>query len=811
MRSLLSDFRFALRLLAKAPGFVCIAVLTLALGIGASSTVLSLAKSLVLDPLSYPEADRLVDVWSHHRFQQPLSAPDFLDLARRNGSFTAMAAFRFERLNLGGDSSESIMGVMGTPQLLPILGVPPALGRWFSQEDGASDTPRAVILSHGLWKSRFGGDPGILGRSLRMNGGDVQIVGVMPEDFLFQAARSRGRDPQIFVPLHLEMNEQRRSSHSLESIARLQSGVSLEQADADIRSLGVQLAQEHPQTNQHKPFSVRSCVRETTQDARSRLPLLLGAVALVLLMACANVASLLLARGSHRQTEFAVRFALGATRGAVIRLCLAESAILTFAGCLGGVVIAAFGVRFLHGVMVVPLPPGTSFRIDSVLLAIGGVLALVTTFIAGLPAALAAARAALFETLKDGGRGHAGSRTRRHFLHQLVAIQILLAFLLLNGAFVLSSSYLKVWKHNGALSSDRTITAGITLKGERFSQGPSRTRFWEQYLERVQALPGVKAAALTTKLPLEGGNNWGVLVEGETYDPAVDRPMVERSDISPGYFEAMAIQLLRGSAPQWKLPETSNASDAASAIRMVPTVVNQAFTQHYWPGQNPLGKRFWGNNPKPDEIYIVVGEAVNVRQWGPEEACIPEMYLPYPAAPRFDAFLVVRGEGVILFPALSRALASQDGDLALFQVRTMERVLGDATRDRRVMMQVINGFMGLAVLLALVGIYGTLSYNIARQQREVGIRMVLGAGRREILGLFLRQLLPVVAVGLVLGVIGCLATLRFVRGFVYQVDPANPWMLAGVALLLLAASAITAWWPAWRSSRMHPNEALRGE
>jgi putative ABC transport system permease protein len=797
----MQDLRFALRHLAKSRAFTAVAILTLAVGLGAATAMYSALRALVVEPFTYPRADRLVMVWSGDGW--PLSTPDYFDLKDQATSFTAFGVYTPRPANLGGANAQSVLSVSCTPGVLKAFGVAPVLGRVFGDEDEAPGAPPVAVMSHRLWQQSFAGDPGLVGRRVRINGSEVTVVGIMPASFEFAAPWMRTEACELWLPLQLQRGDGDRGSHWLCGLARLKDGVSVGAADAEIKAIGVRLKAAYPETNAQKALLVRSLHGEMTRFVGSRVWMLFGAVALVLLVACANVASMLLARNARRQGEFGVRIALGATRSHLIRLALTESLVLALAGALAGLGVAYAGIRVLQVIAPVSGARKAAMGLDGGVLLFALGLTVLTAVLAGLPPALAAMRIAVTDLLRTEGRGTAGSRARHHILRGLIIAQVAVAFILANGAALFSASYVKLLAANDQLATDHVVSGELALRGGRYAKKEARTQFCEQLAARVAALPGVTAAGTTTKLPLEGGSNTGILVNDETFDPTAKRVLAEVSSITPGYFAAAGIALLRG-----RTLEPGDAGDKEIGV-----VVNRALADKCWPGKDPLGRVIRGNNPQPWFTAHVVGVVDNVRQWGPEMDPQPEIYWAPDRAWGETVFLLARSAQPAsqLAGALRHTVAALDPDLPLSRIRTLRDVVTQATQGQRVVTGLVDFFMAAALGLVAVGLYGTLSYHVLQRTREIGVRLAVGAGRRNIVFLVFGQGARWVLAGVVLGTAGALGLALLLRSMIYGVNPLNPGTLLIGAAAVAAAAVLACWLPARKASRVDPMVALRAE
>ena len=798
------DLCFGARMLRKSPGFTALAVLTLGLGIGATATLFGVFNSLVLNPFPYPCADRIAYLWSGDGW--PLSAPDFEDIRQQNKSFATLGGYTPCRCNLGLDTPASVYAVRCTADVLPSFGMAPALGRLIEAADEQPGAPRVAVISDTLWKRLFAGDPAVLGRVVRLDGNDYTVVGVMPPDFEFQSAWHNGHDCELWTPFSPIRVNGGRDNHWFLGVGRLKEGVTVAAADAEIKAIGARLSKEYPDSNLRKAFLVRSLQEQMTQETRSGTLLLFSAAAMLLLVACANVASLLLARGTQRQGEFGVRLALGGGRRDIVRLLLSESLLLALLGSGVGILLARWGLVLMQQVIPATLIIGArreALQLNGPVLAFSVGVAAVTAVLFGLLPALTAARTPVMETLKGDGRSQTGTGLRHRFLWHLVAGQVALALVLGNLGVLLFSSYLNVLKANRDLVTDHVVTAQISLKGDNYKKKADRRSFWEDMFGRIRALPGVEAVGITSKLPLEGGNNSSVLVDDQVYDPAIRRPVVEVSNISPDYFASMGIPILRGRAP-------GPNDGEKNAMRVA---INQTLAEKCWPGQDPIGKRIRANDRTPWYEATVVGVVGDVRQWGPEEPVQWEVYFPYVRSAGSEVTLVVRASGDAhrLITSLHSTVAAMDHDLPLADVRTMSEVVGKATGPRRFLTQMVSVFMGTTLLLAMVGVYGTLSYVVSQRQREIGIRMALGAVRRDIMQFVMRLGAFWVLAGLGGGVALTVGVSFLVRSFIYGVNALNPLMLSSGLLVVGGAAALACLVPAWRAAKVEPMEALHHE
>lgn len=798
MFSLFQDLRYGFRRLRKTPGFTLIASLTLAIGVGSAVSIFSVLNALVFDPFPYPNSDRIAYLWSSEG--RPFSMPDYEDVRDQNQSFEEIGVHRPDRFNLGGESPESVLGAYCTAGVLRVLDMQPVLGRWLEEADEKPGAPPVAVISHSLWMRKFASDTQIVGKSIRLNGNPITVVGVMPPRFEFPSPW--GGECDLWTPLDPSQRRSR-GSHWLLCIGRLKPGVALQTADAEIKTIGVQLAKEYPDTNRKTPFVVHSLFKEMTQGGASELLILSGAVVMVLLVSCANVASMLLAMNAHRQTEFGVRIALGASRGRILHLLLSECLLLGFLGCGLGVLFAFWGVDAIRQLIPAALARREAMRIDAPVLAFSVVLTFLTVLLFGLPPAFTAARASLLETLKQTGKSQTGSRIRHRFLKGLIVIQIALALMLANGAALLSASYLNVLKTNKSLDTEFVLSSEIVLDQARYPTDEARNRFWNQLVGRARILPGVQSAAVTSKLPLEGGRNNTYLLDDWAYETGVERPWAEYSYISSNYFTVMDIPLLRGRL----------LSEEDGAGEVIHVVVNRAFVEKYWPNQDPLGRRIRPNDPQAKYTAMVVGVVEDMRQWGAERPPVPEIYYHCSQNGASCLSLVVRTmtEAAGFVPLLRRELAALDSDLPLANIRTMKEVVGASMHSRRFVTQLIDTFMAIALILCAVGVYGTLSYQLLQRTREIGLRMALGAGPRQIAAFVFRQAGVWTIVGLILGFVGTVVLSYFIRSLFFGVSSLNPYALALGLGLSGGAAGLACLIPAWRAVRLHPVEALRCE
>ena len=551
----MNDLRFAFRMLVKNPGFTAVAMLTLALGIGANTAIFSVFKALVLEPLPYPDALRLVHVWKSDiaiRDNMPLSGPDYFDLREQSSCFEALGAYTTTWHNLGGNKPKRIQGILCTAGLLHALGVQPALGRWFTEAEEQAGTRRVVVLSHRLWQERYGGDPALVGRTIVVNGEAHEVVGITPPGFQFLSPWYRGNPFEVWTPLVLSRDEKERNWCYYLGLGRLKPDLPiracLQAAQTELRTIGQRVAEAHPNTHHRKVFWAMPILFQCVgANILSRLLLLFLIAGSVLLVACANVAGMLLAKGADRQAEVAIRFALGASRARIIRQWLVEILVLALIGGLAGAWLAAGGLGFLREMLPADLPRADGIRMDLWVLLFTLALSVVTAFLCGVAPALTVSRARPIEVIKGGGlSGGFGGQSRRRLLPKLAVGQLAIALCLGNIAILLLLSYRRVLDSPQGFDEQRVLTADVFLWGSRYEKPEQKTRFWRQLLERAEALPGVDAAAVTTKLPLEGGRNGEVLVAGEFFDLQSKRPLTEMSWVSPRYFHAMGIPLLAG-------------------------------------------------------------------------------------------------------------------------------------------------------------------------------------------------------------------------------------------------------------------------
>jgi len=802
MRDFWVDVRYGLRLLSRAPTFTAVAVLTLALGIGANTAIFSVANKVLWSPLPYADADRLVYLNERSKKAENISIsfPDYFDWKAQSQAFDGMALMHRRAFTLsGGEQPERLVGAEASWDFFPVLGVRPVLGRTFTREEDRIGADPTVVLSHALWKGTFGGDPNVAGRTLRLDNASYTIVGVMGPDLDLPS-----RETQLWVPVGLRPDalaaQGRRNHPGMYGVARLKPGVTVEQAAASLETIAQRLEQQYPENAGVRPI-VTSLRAELVRDWSDSLLLLLGAVGLVLLIACANVAHLLLARAAGRRTEMAVRAALGAGRTRLLRQLLAEGLLLAGLGASLGLVFAIWGVDLLAGILPGNVPRLAEARIDRVVLAFTSVISLLGGLIFTLFPAFQGSRLDLQDALKAGGRGALGGGHRLR--GALVVGEMALAMTLLIGAGLLLHSLWRVLEADPGFSAERLTTMQISLSEAQYGRRSQVAGFYTALLERTAALPGVEACGVTSTLPISGNLNRTLMVPADRPPPPSNEiPIVEFIGVSSGYFQAMGIPLRSG---RWFNERDVETSESV-------TIVDATLAERFWPGQDAVGRqmRYGGSADSP--AITVVGVVGHVKNRGVDADSGMQMYAPY-GQTRFNSLaLVVRTRADSDPTSAVRATVRQlDAEVPISNVRAMDQVIGEHNASRQASAMLLGGFAASALLLAAVGLYGVLAYAVAQRTQEIGIRMALGARRADVLGLVLGHGMRLTLAGVVLGWIGSLALARFLGGFLFGVQPVDPATFTLLSAVLAGVAFVACYLPARRAATTDPMVALRYE
>ena len=817
---LLRDLRYAMRNLRQRPGFTAIAVLTLALGIGATSAIFSVVNGVLLRPLPYQAAAELVLLrggWDGHP-DAALSEAEYWDYKERQRTLTGMGAYAGGSLTLTGSGApERLDAGFVTADLLPVLGVAPVMGRGFLPEEDLPGRPAVTLLSDGLWRRRFGADPGVVGRIVRLDDEPVTVVGIMPPGFQLPS-HFTGTGAELWSLLQLDpaSNRGERGWHYLDVVGRRRSGVAPEAANREAAALMAAMKAEYPSEYQASFSGTASAVEaEVVGEAKPAILVLLGAVALLLLIACANVASLLLARAEARQREIAVRSALGADRSRIVSQLLTESLLIALAGGALGLLLAEWGLRALVATAPASIPRLDAIAIDGLVLGFTLVVAIGTGVLFGLAPALHAVRPDLAASLIDGARGGTAGAVRQRFRRGLVVGQIALALMLLTGSGLLVRSFLRLRAVDPGFDPQRVLTAQLEISPLRYERSDQVRAFYAELLRRIEQIPGVTSAGTARALPMTGQleiGDWSFLLEGRFSSPPLPSEWIaaDWQVTSPGYFETMRVPVLAGRGLE--------EADRTGGTPVM--VINQTLAQKVWPAGNAVGQRVLLGGGDTDSVYrTVVGVVGDVRHRGLNADPRPEMYLPHQQFPAGTGtatrslYLVVRtsGDPLALTPALRAAVAGLDPDAPLSQVQTMEQALGSWAAERRLTMLIVTGFATVALLLGAVGIYGVMAHLVVQRTREIGIRIALGALPREILRLVLRQGAWLAGLGITAGVLGALAVTRLLAGLLFRTPPTDPVTFAGMALLLAAVATVASVVPALRATRVDPINALRAE
>jgi putative ABC transport system permease protein len=801
METLLKDIRYGVRTLLKTPGFTAAAVIALALGIGANTAIFSVVNAVLLRPLPFQQSDQLVMVWEKRaqlgRERNVVSPPDFNDWRAQNQVFEDMAAFSGQGFNLGaGTEPERIQGAGVSPSLFSILRVQPRLGRAFQADEDRPNSNPVVIIGSALWQRSFASDPEIVGKTIKLDEKAYTVVGVMPADFVFPDRRA-----EIWVPLTLSPEDaNNRGGHNLRVVARLKPGVTLQQARTEMDSITAQLEQQYKVNTGHRA-NVFSLYDEVVAGARPALLVLLGAVAFVLLIACANVANLLFARSSARQKEMAIRTALGARRSRIIRQLLTESVILAITGGIVGVLLALWGLDLLLAIGGNSIPRVKEIKLDSWVLGFSILISLATGLLFGLVPALQASKPDLNETLKEGGRSASGSirhnRTRSFFVIAEVAI----CLVLLIGAGLMLRSFARVVSVSPGFNPDNLLSMNLALSGSRYGGAEQVASFYQRALERLSSLPGVQSAAATSGLPMAGGFGSRYFgIEGRPPQPAGQGFNANVNLTTPGYFQTMNIPLIQG--------RDFDQRDVMKAPEVV--IINQDMVRRYWPDEDPIGKRLAvGNGP----WRTVVGVVGDVKQAGLDIETRPEMFWPYYQLPLSFSTFVVRtsGDPEAMTSGVRRAMQDIDEALPLYDIKPVNEVISESVAPRRFNMLLLSIFAGLALVLAAVGLYGVISYSVSQRTHEIGIRMALGASHKSVLRLVVGQGMILALIGVGIGVIASFFLTKFMATLLFGVSATDPLTFVGISVLLTGVSIVASFIPARRAMKVDPMVALRYE
>ena len=812
MESFLQDCRYAVRILARSPGFTLIAVLALALGIGANSAIFSIVNAVILKPLPYDKPEQLVQLWM--RFtgigipndQNWVSAPEFVDL-QQNQSLSHLAALSGSSFNINiSGAPERIDAAVVSTSFFPMLGVQAQLGRVFLPEEGLHGREHVVLLSYGLWKRRFGGDPAIPGRKLIMNGQSYLVVGVLPPDFQLPL------EAEVWTPLVFsadDLSPNNRGSHQYQVIARIKPGLSLEQARADMDVVSKRIIEQHREYDyQRVNFRVLTIplLEQQVGDIKTALWVLMSAVGLVLLIACANVANLLLVRASSREREIAVRQALGVSRWRLIRQLLTESAMLGLAAGAIGLLLGFGALRVLTTLAATSFPRVVEARMDLRVLVFTLLISLGTGILFGLAPAFSS-RHVTHDALKEGGRGGTAGAGSQRLRGALVVAEVALSLTLLVGAGLLIRSFLRLQEVDTGFRPEGVLTMRVSLPEEKYTKVEQTRTFYRELLDRIRRLPGVDVVGGATGLPLtDAGWSGTTTVDSQAVQPQDASPEADQRPVFPGYFEALGIAVVRGRY----FDQRDNETAAPVAI------IDETMAQTYWPKEDPIGKRIkQGGRQSPQPWRTIVGVVRHVRYRTLESPSRVEFYWPYEQTsfPLASMSLAIHtsSDPRSLAGVVQREVQALDPDQPVYRIRTMNELMAESVARRRLSMFLLAIFAGLALALAAVGIYGIMSYTVAQRAHEVGIRMALGASSADVVRMVLGQSLGLTIGGILVGLAGSLALTNFLSSLLFNVKATDAATFLLVALILAIVALIASFVPAYRATTVDPVNALREE
>jgi putative ABC transport system permease protein len=806
MTTFIQDLRFALRMLRKNPGFTMVAVLTLALGIGANSAIFSFVNAVLLRPLPYQDADRLVFL-SESSEQVPgmsIAMENFKDWRASNAVFENMFAYRAEDVVLTGSGEPERLRLREiTAELFPTLGVKPILGRPLTPEDDKIGAARTVLLSDGFWARKFGRDPQVIGKQLILDGQSYEVIGVIP------SSRFHGswRRFDVFSSLWRRADEfggpANRGSHpGIYAYARMKRGVTIDQARTEMSGIASRLAKQYPDSNGGNSIAVAPLLLAVVEDVRPSLLLLMGAVGFVLLIACANVANLLLARASERKKEISIRRALGAGRWQIVRQLLTESVLLAMIGGALGILLAQWLTAAVASSGIANVPRIEDVSVDRGVITFTLGLSILTGLFFGIFPALQAWRANVNDALKAGGRGGSAGAGHGRLRDGLVVAEVAISLMLLVGTGLMIKSMYRVMEADPGFASAHVFTSRFGLPEAKYKDDAQRRQFVQQLVEKARAIPGVEIAGVRN--PLLGGNQEGFAIEGRPIPPMDKIPSVDFARVTPDALQAMGVRLLHGRY------FTDHDNETSQRV----CIIDQDMARQYWPNDDAVGKRIITELPKqgePPKWISVVGVVSHVKNYGVDQPSRVETYIPYAQNPSDGAVIVLRStaDPATLAAGVRDALRSLDPDVPLFNVQTLEEVVGETVAPRRLSVILLSAFAALALTLAAIGIYGVMSYAVSQRTQEFGIRMALGARSADVLRLVLRSGMSLLIIGVGIGLAGAFYLSRFLESMLFQVPPTDVWTYLSIVVLLSGVALLACYLPARRATRVDPLVALR--
>jgi len=797
---LFQDVRFAGRLLRKHPAFTAVAVVVLALGVGATSAMFTIVHAVMLRPLPFRDPGHVLELYETVEGSlTTLSPPNLLDWKAQNVTFSGIAAYDEGTVTLtGGFEPERVSATRVDPELFDLLGVAPVRGRAVTADDANPGGPSVVVIGHGFWQRRFGADESALGRTLTLDGRSVEVVGIMPRGFTFP------EDNNLWLPLWFTGDELRpgqRGAHYARAIGRLKPGLTVQQAIDDLNRIEARIAEQHPSVEGYGAWA-RPVLQAMVGRVQRPLLMLLGAVGFVLLIACANVSNLLLARASARRAEIAMRSALGAGRGRIVRQLLVESLLLACAGGIAGLLLAAWGVRTLQAILPGDLPRAGALGVNTTVLVFTLAVSMTAGIVFGLVPAFHASSGDLASVLKDARRGSGSGAGRLAFQRSMVAVQVALALILLAGAGLALRSFDRLTRIDPGFDPSNAMAVRLSLPEARYPDAASVVRFYEHFVGALRELPGVEAAGAVTRSPLSGSFAGSFTIPGR---PDADDRVAQVRAATPGYFDALRIPVRRG--------RTFEARDRAGAAPVA--IISESAARRFWPGRDPLGERlrihvstgFAG----PEPVRTIVGVAGDVKLRSLDAAATPVFYVPHSqyVSDSMTAFVRAVGDPGPLAPMIRGRVANLDPELAISSLRPAADLVSSSIAQPRFRMLLLGLFAAIALALAAVGLYGVMAFAVAQRRHEIGVRLALGADRPDVLRLVFRQGLVPVAAGVAMGLAGTAVLTRAMSGLLYEVRAFDPVTYAAVAGLLAAVSALACYLPARRAMRVDPVEVFR--